>query len=116
MSDEDIQTLNRPQVVRTPADQRLPVPAHVAPTWLGPVLIVGIVLAALNLRPAITSLGALFEETRTGLGMSGTVAGLVTSVPALCFAVFGVTAPGSPAASAPPPSSAPAWPPSPRAC
>ncbi|MEU3061437.1 CynX/NimT family MFS transporter [Streptomyces subrutilus] len=93
MSDEDIQTLNRPQAVRTPADQRLPVPAHVAPTWLGPVLIVGIVLAALNLRPAITSLGALFEETRTGLGMSGTVAGLVTSVPALCFAVFGVTAP-----------------------
>lgn len=57
------------------------------------MLIVGIVLAALNLRPAITSLGALFEETRTGLGMSGTVAGLITSVPALCFAVFGVTAP-----------------------
>ncbi|MFD7263335.1 CynX/NimT family MFS transporter [Streptomyces sp. NPDC059874] len=63
------------------------------PAWLGPVLIVGIVLAALNLRPAITSLGALFEETREGLGMSGTVAGLITSVPALCFAVFGVTAP-----------------------
>lgn len=93
MSDEEIQTLNRPQVARTPADQRLSVPAHVAPTWFGPVLIVGIVLAALNLRPAITSLGALFEETRTGLGMSGTVAGLITSVPALCFAVFGITAP-----------------------
>ncbi|RSS47743.1 MFS transporter, partial [Streptomyces sp. WAC06614] len=59
----------------------------------GPVLVVGIVLAALNLRPAITSLGALFEEVRTGLGMSGTVAGLITSVPALCFAVFGITAP-----------------------
>lgn len=93
MSDDEIQTLNRPQVARTPADQRLPASAHVAPTWLGPVLIVGIVLAALNLRPAITSLGALFEETRTGLGMSGTVAGLITSVPALCFAVFGITAP-----------------------
>ncbi|MFD3330651.1 CynX/NimT family MFS transporter [Streptomyces sp. NPDC058701] len=93
MSDDEIQTLNRPQGARTPADQRLPVPAHVTPTWLGPLLIVGIVLAALNLRPAITSLGALFEETRTGLGMSGTVAGLITSVPALCFAVFGITAP-----------------------
>ncbi|MFD3808461.1 CynX/NimT family MFS transporter [Streptomyces sp. NPDC058611] len=93
MSDDEIQTLNRPQVVRPPADQRPPVSAHVTPTWLGPVLIVGIVLAALNLRPAITSLGALFEETRTGLGMSGTVAGLITSVPALCFAVFGITAP-----------------------
>ncbi|MEU2455644.1 MULTISPECIES: MFS transporter [unclassified Streptomyces] len=93
MSDEEIQTMNRAAVVRTTPDRQPPAPAHVAPTWLGPVLIVGIVLAALNLRPAITSLGALFEETRTGLGMSGTVAGLITSVPALCFAVFGVTAP-----------------------
>ncbi|MEV6953588.1 MFS transporter [Streptomyces sp. NPDC051183] len=93
MSDEEIQTLSRPAAVRTSAGRTAPAPAHVAPTWLGPVLIVGIVLAALNLRPAITSLGALFEETRTGLGMSGTVAGLITSVPALCFAVFGVTAP-----------------------
>ncbi|WP_405680113.1 MFS transporter [Streptomyces sp. NBC_00868] len=93
MPDEELQTMNRPPVVRTAPDRPLPAPVHVAPTWLGPVLIVGIVLAALNLRPAITSLGALFEETRTGLGMSGTVAGLITSVPALCFAVFGVTAP-----------------------
>lgn len=54
---------------------------------------VALVLAALNLRPAITSLGALLEEVRDGLGMSGTVAGLLTSVPALCFAVFGVAAP-----------------------
>lgn len=91
MSDEEIQTLNRPQAAHTASAQ--PLPAAPQPAWLGPVLLVGIVLAALNLRPAITSLGALFEETRTGLGMSGTVAGLITSVPALCFAVFGVTAP-----------------------
>ncbi|MFJ1564834.1 CynX/NimT family MFS transporter [Streptomyces erythrochromogenes] len=90
MPDEETKTLHRPAVDRA----TVPVPQATAqPTWLGPVLIVGIVLAALNLRPAITSLGALFEETRTGLGMSGTVAGLITSVPALCFAVFGVTAP-----------------------
>ncbi|OQR63146.1 MFS transporter [Streptomyces maremycinicus] len=57
------------------------------------LLVVGIVLAALNLRPAITSLGALLEEVRDGLGMSGSVAGLLTSVPPLCFAVFGVMAP-----------------------
>jgi CP family cyanate transporter-like MFS transporter len=56
-------------------------------------MVVGIVLTALNLRPAITSLGALLEEVRDGLGMSGGVAGLLTSVPPLCFAVFGVTAP-----------------------
>lgn len=93
MSDEEIQTLNRPAAVPTSREAALPASAHVAPKWLGPVLVVGIVLAALNLRPAITSLGALFEETRTGLHMSGTVAGLITSVPALCFAVFGITAP-----------------------
>lgn len=61
--------------------------------WTIRLLVVGIVLAALNLRPAITSLGALLEEVRTGLAMSGSVAGLLTSVPPLCFAVFGVTAP-----------------------
>ncbi|WP_327252049.1 CynX/NimT family MFS transporter [Streptomyces sp. NBC_01244] len=94
MSDEEVQILNRPQAAHTAAPQPLPTPAATPqPAWLGPVLLVGIVLAALNLRPAITSLGALFEETREGLGMSGTVAGLITSVPALCFAVFGVTAP-----------------------
>ncbi|MFE5141784.1 CynX/NimT family MFS transporter [Streptomyces fagopyri] len=61
--------------------------------WTTRLLIVGIVLAALNLRPAITSFGALLEEVRDGLGMSGSVAGLLTSVPPLCFAVFGVMAP-----------------------
>lgn len=61
--------------------------------WTTRLLVLGIVLSALNLRPAITSLGALLEEVRDGLGMSGSVAGLLTSVPPLCFAVFGVMAP-----------------------
>jgi CP family cyanate transporter-like MFS transporter len=61
--------------------------------WTTRLLVVCIVLSALNLRPAITSLGALLEEVRDGLGMSGSVAGLLTSVPPLCFAVFGVMAP-----------------------
>ncbi|MGW5133280.1 MFS transporter [Streptomyces sp. NPDC004135] len=61
--------------------------------WTMRLLVAGIVLSALNLRPAITSLGALLEEVRDGLGMSGSVAGLLTSVPPLCFAVFGVMAP-----------------------
>ncbi|MGW0085590.1 CynX/NimT family MFS transporter [Streptomyces sp. NPDC003393] len=61
--------------------------------WTTRLVMVGIVLAAVNLRPAITSLGALLEEVRDGLGMSGSVAGLLTSVPPLCFAVFGVMAP-----------------------
>ncbi|KUH37155.1 MULTISPECIES: CynX/NimT family MFS transporter [Streptomyces] len=70
-----------------------PVPAPTGGVWLARLLVVGLVLAALNLRPAITSLGALLEEVRTGLHMSGSVAGVLTSVPPLCFAVFGLAAP-----------------------
>jgi CP family cyanate transporter-like MFS transporter len=58
----------------TPADS--PESTGAAPTraWTKRLIVVGIVLAALNLRPAITSLGALLEEVRDGLGMSGSVA------------------------------------------
>ncbi|WP_151479745.1 CynX/NimT family MFS transporter [Streptomyces albicerus] len=83
-------TMSRP--IRSSAqDADLRTPATRA--WLTRLVIVGIVLTALNLRPAITSLGALLEEVRDGLGMSGSFAGLLTSVPPLCFAVFGVMAP-----------------------
>nr|WP_285899621.1 CynX/NimT family MFS transporter [Streptomyces sp. CHD11] len=80
---------------RTPAvpEARERPGARDARGWRTRLIVVGIVLAAVNLRPAITSLGALLEEVRDGLGMSGSVAGLLTSVPPLCFAVFGVTAP-----------------------
>ncbi|MER6095757.1 MFS transporter [Streptomyces sp. NPDC001728] len=74
----------------TAADSSAPAPAH---RWTLGLVTVGLVLAALNLRPAITSLGALLEEVSEGLHMSGSVAGVLTSVPPLCFAVFGITAP-----------------------
>lgn len=61
--------------------------------WAVRVVAAGLVLAALNLRPAISALGPLLKEVRADLGMSGAVAGLLTSVPALCFAVFGSLAP-----------------------
>ena len=53
----------------------------------------GLVLAAFNLRPAVTSIGPVLEEIRAGLGMSAAVAGLLTSVPAVCFALVGFAAP-----------------------
>ncbi|WP_374215527.1 CynX/NimT family MFS transporter [Streptomyces sp. RKCA744] len=68
-------------------------PRRPASPWRGRVMAAGLLLAALNLRPAVTSLGPLLEEVRDGLGMSGTVAGVLTSVPAACFAIFGLTAP-----------------------
>ncbi|MFF9854074.1 CynX/NimT family MFS transporter [Streptomyces litmocidini] len=69
-----------------------PAPGPARRRLLG-LVAVGLVLAALNLRPAITSLGALLEEVSEDLHMSGSVAGVLTSVPPLCFAVFGITAP-----------------------
>ncbi|GDY52580.1 MFS transporter [Streptomyces violaceusniger] len=68
-------------------------PRRAASPWRGRVMAAGLMLAALNLRPAVTSLGPLLEEVRDDLGMSGTVAGVLTSVPAACFALFGLTAP-----------------------
>ncbi|MGV9316200.1 CynX/NimT family MFS transporter [Streptomyces sp. NPDC003691] len=78
----------------TPAGASAPA-ATAAPrgVWFTRLVVVAVVLAALNLRPAITGLGALLEEVRAGLGMSGAVAGVLTSVPAVTFAVFGIAAP-----------------------
>ncbi|MFE7340047.1 CynX/NimT family MFS transporter [Streptomyces griseus] len=98
MPDDETQTptLNRGPAARTshdPRAERLPGTDGAPAPWLLRLIAVGLVLAALNLRPAITSLGALLEEVREGLHMSGSVAGVLTSVPPLCFAVFGVMAP-----------------------
>ncbi|MEW1912019.1 MFS transporter [Kitasatospora sp. NPDC085895] len=73
-----------------------PVPAAPAPSRarLQTVLLaVGIALAAVNLRPVVTSLGPLLDDVRADLGMSAGVAGLLTAVPSLCFALFGLAAP-----------------------
>ncbi|WP_233580862.1 MFS transporter, partial [Streptomyces triticirhizae] len=79
---------------RSAVRDRAPAGHPDAPARRGRVLLaVALVLTALNLRPAISGLGPVLAEVRRDLGMSATVAGLLTSVPALCFAVFGVTAP-----------------------
>jgi len=56
-------------------------------------MLVGMVLLALNLRPAAVSVGPVLAEVRAGLGMSAVSAGLLTSLPVLAFAVFGALAP-----------------------
>ncbi|MET0425654.1 MAG: MFS transporter [Actinoplanes sp.] len=57
------------------------------------VALVALLVAALNLRLAVTSVGPVLTEIREGLGMSSTAAGLLTSVPVLCFASVGLAAP-----------------------
>ncbi|MEU0239893.1 MFS transporter [Nocardiopsis sp. NPDC006198] len=53
------------------------------------LLAAGIALAALNLRTAITSVGPVLGEVTAGLGMTAVGAGLLTTLPVLCFALFG---------------------------
>jgi CP family cyanate transporter-like MFS transporter len=55
-------------------------------------LLVGtaIVLMALNLRVAVGSLGVVLSSVRHDLGISVAVAGVLTAVPVVCFAVFGI--------------------------
>ncbi|MFF5728023.1 CynX/NimT family MFS transporter [[Kitasatospora] papulosa] len=89
MRHDETPILSPPAAPTTGRDGRAPGPSP----WVLRIATVGLVLAALNLRPAITSLGPLLEEVRDGLHMSGSIAGVLTSVPPLCFALFGFMAP-----------------------
>ncbi len=59
----------------------------------GVLLVVAVILTALNLRPAITSIGPVLGEMRESLGASAVWAGVLTTLPGLCFAAAGLTAP-----------------------
>ncbi|MFC4061029.1 CynX/NimT family MFS transporter [Planomonospora corallina] len=58
--------------------------------WL---LVLGIVLAALNLRTAVTSVGPVLDQVSAALGMSGATVGLLTTLPVLIFATVGAATP-----------------------
>lgn len=68
--------------------------APTAPARSGLVLIgTAIVLTGLNLRTAVNSVGPVLEEIERGLGLSSALAGLLTSLPVLCFAALGFAGP-----------------------
>jgi MFS transporter, CP family, cyanate transporter len=79
---------------RVPTDLR-PTDPHVGTRRQQFLVVVGLVLLAVNLRPAVTSLGTLLVEVRQDLGMSASVAGVLTTVPVLCFSGFGLLAPAA---------------------
>lgn len=65
-----------------------------APSRGGRLLVlVAFVLLALNLRPAAVSVAPVLAEITAGLGTNLTVAGVLTSLPVIAFAVFGAAAP-----------------------
>ncbi len=57
------------------------------------VLIAALLLTGLSMRTAATSVGAALDDLQHGLHVSGGVAGLITTLPVLCFAVFGSLTP-----------------------
>ncbi|UJL46386.1 MFS transporter [Virgibacillus sp. NKC19-16] len=56
-------------------------------------LVIGIILIASNLRAPLTSVGSLLSFIRDGLGLSNTLAGLITTLPLLAFAFLSPFAP-----------------------
>tara|TARA_R110000744_G_scaffold107597_3_gene204120 strand:+ start:223 stop:1413 length:1191 start_codon:yes stop_codon:yes gene_type:complete len=57
------------------------------------LLIVGIIFIALNLRPALASVGPLIEEIRESTGLSNTLLGLLTTLPLIAFGVVSTLTP-----------------------
>ena len=57
------------------------------------LLVLGIVLLASNLRPALTSVSPLIAQIRTDTGISNGVAGLLTALPLLAFGLLSPIAP-----------------------
>ncbi|MDR6715476.1 CP family cyanate transporter-like MFS transporter [Pseudomonas hunanensis] len=65
-------------------------PPAVPRPWL---LLLGLVLVALNLRPALSSMSPVLGQVSEGLGLSAAQAGLLTTLPVLCLGLFAPLAP-----------------------
>ncbi len=52
------------------------------------LLIIGIALIALNLRPALAGVGPLISDIREATGLSNTLLGLLTSLPLIAFGIL----------------------------
>ncbi|WP_265534584.1 CynX/NimT family MFS transporter [Pseudomonas saponiphila] len=65
-------------------------PPTVRRPWL---LLLGLILVALNLRPALSSMAPLLSDVSQSLGLSAAKAGLLTTLPVLCLGLFAPLAP-----------------------
>ncbi len=57
------------------------------------LLVLGVLLVAANLRPALTSVGPVLPELRVDLGLSAPAAGVLTALPLVAFAAGGLLTP-----------------------
>jgi MFS transporter, CP family, cyanate transporter len=86
-------------------DPVLPAPRKLgAVPWTGPgamhrgrganvLLVAAIVAVALNQRPAVVAVAPVLGDLRAETGLSSAMAGLLTTLPVLCFGAFAATAP-----------------------
>jgi MFS transporter, CP family, cyanate transporter len=58
------------------------------PRLAGWLTVLGVILLALNLRAAIAGLAPLLPDVQVDLGLSRTTAGLLTTLPVVCFALL----------------------------
>lgn len=56
------------------------------------LLFLAVFTAAFNLRAGISSLGGVLDDTLAAFNAGGSLAGVITAIPGLCFAVFGLLA------------------------
>lgn len=63
---------------------------HAPPMW---ALVAAVVLAAVNLRTAVTSVGPVLAELERAIGLSSALAGVLTTLPVLSFAALGALTP-----------------------
>ncbi len=73
---DDDEVQQRPPLLRRP--------------WL---LLLGLILVALNLRPALSSMAPMLSDISRALGLSAAQAGLLTTLPVLCLGLFAPLAP-----------------------
>ncbi|TYB94948.1 MFS transporter [Micromonospora sp. WP24] len=64
-----------------------------APRRSAVLLAVGLVLLAINLRPGVVAVSPLLDTMRAETGMSTALAGLLTTLPLLCFGLLAPLAP-----------------------
>ncbi|MBB4826027.1 CP family cyanate transporter-like MFS transporter [Sporosarcina luteola] len=57
------------------------------------LMILGIFMVAVNMRPAITSIGPMLDTIRDQLELSNTQVSVLTSLPVLCMGIFALLAP-----------------------
>ncbi|MGI8403586.1 MAG: hypothetical protein ACR2OE_02240, partial [Thermomicrobiales bacterium] len=90
-TDRQLSPLKVESIIIAPATIPAPTIAHSRVFTV--LLVFGVLITALNLRAVIIAISPMLEQIRATTGMSSTAAGLLTTLPVLCFGLFAHVAP-----------------------